>query len=271
MLLAAAAVLLVLAAVYFVTPVKDIVSYTLLLMQIDKAAAANDTAAALDAASRLVYPEKYTEQLVPLYYAAGMKASEKLDCTTALDYFALCPGYADTDEQIKRCHYLIGYDFFKQKDYDKALECFTKCDDYYISYKMIEECQKMKEETELYGVEVDYELTCGYDNMGDVFRTIRVKNDNGTLKVTVFPQPPFRFRFSYMLSGVSDGKVKNYSSGLYNIAEEHTSFTGGSASELLDNDEQLVFGIGYNNFSFNSEPERKYTLDKDQVLAIARG
>lgn len=127
----------------------------------------------------------------------------------------------------------------------------------------------MQEENELDGVEVDYEITYRDNNIGDVFSTIRVINDNGTLKVTVFPTHPIEFKFSYMLSGVSDGKVNRYSLGSYNLGEEHTTFTGVSASELLNNDEQLVFGIGYANYNFN--PERKYTLDKDQVVAIAQG
>lgn len=139
--LAAVLILAVLCtAAYLLTSLGETIDDLKTLHDVDTYFAAGDINSAVDGVSRLNAPEKYTERINPVYYAAALENKDKEDYDKALDYFALCPDYSDAKEQTAECHYCLGKRAMEAKEYDKALEYFSLCTDYSDAEEQIRAC-----------------------------------------------------------------------------------------------------------------------------------
>lgn len=309
--LAAVLILAVLcAAAYFLTPLGATIEDLKTLHDVDAYIAAGDVSSALDGVSRLNAPEKYTERINPVCYAAAIAYKDKKDYDKALDYFALCPDYSDAKEQTADCHYRLGKLAMEAKEYDKALEYFSLCTDYSDAEEQIRACNyvlgvtafvnksyvdaveyftnagdynsspDMLEQSrerliydENYGQKVDFEALFNWD--GHRERTLadftdRIRAVKEENEIIILVDWNY-YDCSCRVFSEIDGEVVVY---LDNISgypfKDNILVAKIPVSDIIENEAQICIGIVYFRI-YGDCPQFILYLDKEQLIDIAKG
>ena len=109
---AALSALIILSAVcvsvYNLTPLAALHEDAQILKQADAYVAENDFDSALAALAELSYPDEHRKQVSAVYYAVAMAAFSQQDYDSAVEYFDLCPDYADSASRSAELHYQLG-------------------------------------------------------------------------------------------------------------------------------------------------------------------
>lgn len=227
-------------AAYFATPLGTTIEDLKTLQEIDTYLAANDISSAVDAVSCLNAPEKYTERINPVYYAAAIDNKDKNEYDKALEYFTHCAGYADAEEQIRACSYVLGVKAFVNKSYVEAVEYFTNAGDYNSSPDMLERSREMLVSDEEYGQKVNYEVVVNwgkyYGDYTDSISAIKVENE-------IIIQANTLYNYAFKVFSNIDGKETVYLDGIGN--DSGILVAKLPISDIIDSEAQISIGFIY--------------------------